>query len=212
MVRTPEVMMYVQVMHSDSEENPRGRVDHELTRLAATGDPSAERQLLERVLPRIQKTCRCLCCHPGEAEDFIQLALIEVIRSVGSFREESSLDYWVDRIAVQTVAKEIQRRSRRRRINEAIWQPGPVVKPVDETAALSRVRDRLSVHVGDLSPKYRAAVVMHYLYEYEVSEIAEITGANINTIRGRLRRGLRNIRRSILADPVLQEWIEAKMK
>ena len=54
-------------------------------------------------------------------------------------------------------------------------------------------------------------MVLHYLYDYEVSEIADITESNINTVRGRLRRGLRKIREAVLADPVLQEWIEERM-
>ena len=203
--------MYCEVMYAYPGEERTVDADFALTRSAAAGDPAAERQLLERVWPRVRKTCQCLGGDCGEGEDFTQLALIEVIRSAGSFRGESSLEYWVDRITVQTAAKEFQRKSRRKKLADAVWQPGPVTRTVDETAAASRMRQRLSTHFQRLSEKYRTAVVLHHLYDYEVSEIAEMTESNINTIRGRLRRGLRKLREAILADPVLREWIEERM-
>ena len=107
---------------------PDGDTDLMLTREAITGDPAAVRALIYRVMPRVRRTCRYLV-NSNDAADLAQLSIMEVIRSAGSFRGESTLNYWVDRVTVQTAAKVFEKRSRRKRLRDAIWNPAPQTLP-----------------------------------------------------------------------------------
>jgi RNA polymerase sigma-70 factor (ECF subfamily) len=178
-----------------------------LTRACAAGDVSAQRRLLGRVLDRVRSTTRYLAGPCTESEDLTQLVLIQIIHAAGSFRGESSLDYWVDRVTVQTAAKYFEKKRRRKSLRDSVWQPGPEIRNAEDEAALSEVRHRLSKHFHDIAAEQRAPLVLHYLFGYDVSEIADITETGLHTVRGRLRTGLKRIRQKILADPALREWV-----
>ncbi len=185
--------------------------DHTLVKNAASGDPLDQRRLLDRVTDRIRRTSHCLTRTREEAEDFTQLVLIEIIRSAGTFRGECSLNWWVDRLTIQTAAKHIEKRVRRRKAREAYWHPAPLNYSVEEEVSAKEIRARLLERLAALPRKQRVPVVLHCLYEYEVPEIAALTGSKVNTVRGRLRRGLKKIRTDILRDPSLSEFLEESM-
>ncbi len=180
--------------------------DLALLRDVESGDPAAERTLVVRISGRGTRTCRYLA-GDGDAPDLAQLAVLQVVQSAGSFRGECSLEYWVDRVTVRTAAKQFEKRSRRRQLREAHADPDPMVVDVEHQAALGQVRERLAFQFSRLSERQRGAVVLHYLYGYEISEIADLLGARINAVRSRLRKGLTQLRRYILADSCLREWV-----
>jgi RNA polymerase sigma-70 factor (ECF subfamily) len=51
-------------------------------------------------------------------------------------------------------------------------------------------------------------VVLHHVEGYGLPEIAEISGAPVNTVRDRLRIGRRQLRQRILADPEVRDWLK----
>ena len=184
------------------------REDVLLTRSAAGDDPAAKRRLLMRAVDRVHKVTSYLTRGASESEDLAQVAMVQIVQSAGSFRGESTLEYWIDRITVQTAAKHFEKRQRRKKLREGAWHPGPAVRDIEEEVALLEVRRRLSDLLSEISPPQRTAVVLHYLFGYEVSEIADLTRTKHHTVRGRLREGLKRIRHKILADPALRDWVQ----
>ena len=61
--------------------------------------------------------------------------------------------------------------------------------------------ERLQRALARLSDKYRAAVVLCYLEELSVREVARIVGANELTVRSRLRDGRKQLQRLLLEKP-----------
>lgn len=182
--------------------------DYLLAQRAAAGDPSDQRRFLDRVLVRVQRNAKYLAGNPADCEDLVQCALVQILRSAGGFRGESSLDRWVDRVTVQTAAKQLEKTDRRRRLSEEKCEIEAVPQNAEEDAVSAQLRQRLAMLFAALPAHQRIPVVLHYLHDYEVSEIAGLTETKLNTVRGRLREGLKNIRESILDDPVLGEWLE----
>jgi RNA polymerase sigma-70 factor (ECF subfamily) len=68
--------------------------------------------------------------------------------------------------------------------------------------------ERLRAALGRLSDKHRAVVVLRDLDGFDVSEIADIVGANPLTVRSRLRNGRRKLRRLLQLEQGLV-WKEA---
>lgn len=201
------------VLFKISQKSPMsyGEVpDVRLADMADMGDEKARRELLVRVLPRVRKTVAWLCRHGDEWEDIVQLALVQILRSSGTFRGDSTLSYWADRVTVLTAARVFEKRDRRKRLADTVWQPGPEVPSVEKQAELSMMKDRLREHLRALPEKQRIPVVLHYLHGYQVSEIAEMTSVKVNTVRGRLRKGLKTIRRQMSEDPRMTDWIQKR--
>jgi RNA polymerase sigma-70 factor (ECF subfamily) len=182
--------------------------DVELARAAAGEDRIFKRRLVHRVLPRVQKTVRFLARGESDAEDLTQLSLLEIVRSIGSFRGDCELDYWTDRVVLQTLAKQFQRRRRRQQIRERYWIEPPAFPAVDDQAAVLEVRARLHALFGRLKERLRYPVVLRYVHGYDPKEIGALLDLKVNTVRGRLRAGVSKLRKLVLSDPALREWIE----
>ena len=65
----------------------------------------------------------------------------------------------------------------------------------DDRMMRSQVLTTLDQHLDRLAPKPRAAFVLRVVLGHSVPEVAEITGARINTVRDRLRVADRERRR-----------------
>jgi RNA polymerase sigma-70 factor (ECF subfamily) len=190
-----------------SEERSTRALDLEVARRAGEGDDAARRELAGRLLPRVRTTVHYLAAGDRDADDLVQQALVEVLRVVGTYRGEASLEYWADRVVVRTAL---------RRIRQRRWREGIVRLDPDETGcadagqqrahARQELRQRLARHLERLSVDRRTAVVLHWVRGYTIPEIADLTDAKLNTVRGRLRDARQQLRRQLLKDPVLRDW------
>jgi RNA polymerase sigma-70 factor (ECF subfamily) len=176
-----------------------------LARRAASGDALATRQLLENIAPRVVRATRAVlgAGHP-EAEDAVQLALIGFIQSLPGFRGECNPSLFAARIAVRT-ASGIRRRARARHEgrDEAV--------DVDELAggrgdprAAAR-REVVRTLLDDLPEEQGEALALRFMLGWSLSEIAETSGAPLNTVRSRLRLAKEALRRRVEADPTLAD-------
>ncbi len=196
-------------MNVDWEKSAAAAEEMDLVVRAARGDPGERDRLINRLFNRVEKTVFSLLGARTDAEagDLVQSALIQILRSAGSFRGDSSLEYWADRITVQTAAKFFTKKTRRLRIMESFSFEEAQNPEPEAYASLSEVRFRLNAHFALLPDTHRVPVVLHYLHGYTVDEIADLTNEKESTVRGRLRGGLDRLRKSIAADPGLSDWL-----
>ena len=135
------------------------------------------------------------------AEDIVQTALERAWRSRESLRDEDGFRPWLDRIVVREAARD--RRARLRWLPRLlrppaipeIDHPGPDIE--DRTAGGFPERTALRMVVEGLSPRQRAAVVLHLHAGYSVDETAEILGVPRETVRSRLRVAREHLRRAL---------------
>ncbi|HJP88019.1 MAG TPA: sigma-70 family RNA polymerase sigma factor [Candidatus Limnocylindrales bacterium] len=127
----------------------------------------------------------------AEAEDAVHDAVVRAQRSWAGLRDGGAAAAWLDRIVVN----ECRDRLRRRRVGRAIVAAQP---PVDLTSspvdAGSAERSALRDAIGVLSPDHRVVVVLRYLQDLSVDEIAARTGTPAGTVKSRLHHALRELR------------------
>ncbi len=186
----------------------RNTPDLDLCQGAAGGDPAAMRRLVERLMDRVRRTLSYLVGNPADAEDLSQVALVEILHASGSFRGESSLEHWADRIAVHQAMRFYQKKYRRDRLLTLVQDPPPAGPSMEDRLAAGRIRKRMAALLQKLSPERRTAVVMHHALGYPVAEIAVLIGAPLNTVRDRLAKGKQALRRLIARDPELRDLVE----
>jgi len=129
------------------------------------------------------------------AEDILQDVFILIYRKIRWLREPELFRPWVYRIATREAFKHLKRERR--------WSD----KTEDESVLLNLPapsRDELSPEmisrlvaqlVERLSPASRAVIVLHYLHEMPLAEIAEALGVAVGTVKSRLAYGLDLMRR-----------------
>ncbi len=179
-----------------------------ICRESADGSRSARRQLMELLFDRIHKTASYLSSNLEDARDVAQSACVEVLLSAGSFRGDASITYWADRVTLKTAAKIFSKKTRRQRIREAFFQPPPPSVGADDTAGREEVRDRLAALVQTLKIKQREVVLLRYIHGYTNKEAAELCGIPVETARDRLKKGRAALKKKVLMDPLLKEWIQ----
>ncbi|MDJ0762866.1 MAG: RNA polymerase sigma factor [Myxococcota bacterium] len=188
--------------------HPRYESELVLAQTAASGDKNAQRDLINAVVDQVRRTASYLANPERDADDLAQVALIQILNSVKAFRGECSLRYWADRITVRTAMKQARKRQRR----DKLWGTSnfnhlPPARGLEECLAQDQIRLRIAGHLKKLSTDRRTAIVLHHIQGYGISEIAEMTGTPVNTVRDRLRVGRKQLKKRILADRSLKEWL-----
>ena len=184
-----------------------GEIGAQVAFAAASGDTGARRRLADLLLDRVAVTVRYLAGGDPDADDCVQMAMIEILRSVGSFRGESSLETWAEKITVRTTMRQLKHRRWRAQIVELDPAPDGVSRAAgaDRQVAQASLADRLAAIVGTLSPERREVVTLRLVLGHSIEEISVLTGAKINTVRDRLAVARRQLRSKIVRDPVLRE-------
>lgn len=186
------------------EHRDRNAADLVAARRAAGGDRAAKRQLAGRLLERVRATTRYLSANDRDRDDWVQLSLLEILASLGSFRGNSSLEKWADRITVRTVMRLLKQRRRREQKVSLIPEPLPeMLTTAGPSFEELLIRERVAEHLSALEPDNRAVVVLKLVHGYKVDEIAELVGAPRDTVKGRLKRGRRRLKEQFANDSVL---------
>ncbi|MCG8554771.1 MAG: RNA polymerase sigma factor [Proteobacteria bacterium] len=162
----------------------------------AAGDREAQRVLALRLVGRVHRLSRRLMANASEAEDAAQTALIQILRAAGTFRHESSLERWADRIAARTILRHA--RAQRRKAGVVV----PLLDPENLPHSGAELRiERQGVfrsveqHMRLLTPAQREALVLKHALGYTTEEIAELAERPVGTIKDRLVNGRRRLRK-----------------
>ncbi len=176
------------------------QADKILMQRVASSDSGAWSQVASRLLPRLRIVARGLLKSDADAADATQNALLEVLRSAGNFRGESSLETWADRITVRVALRAARRRHREGVDIDDV--PEQVTTPDD---ALSEGLPRPVLEYLDrLSPAQREALTLRYMLDYSVLEVAEALAVPRDTIKYRLKQALSELRSHVRRDQLLK--------
>jgi len=178
---------------------PRAESDLALMALVAKRDARSQRALLDRLSPRVRRVARCLAGSAADGDDAAQLALIEILNSAESFRFESSLEAWADRVTARTTLRLLRRERRRRNVLLRWLVPGTLPWTLKETA-LPQELHGLEGLLAQLSDARREALVLRHALDFSVEEIAELTASPAGTVKDRLVAARRQLRRLLERD------------
>ncbi|BDP40067.1 ECF RNA polymerase sigma factor SigM [Deinococcus aetherius] len=171
--------------------------DAELVLLAAHPGPRREaafEALVRRHAPRVHRLASGLV-GPGTADDVVQEVFISVDRNLGGFRAEAQFSTWLHRVTLNACHRLLAARVHLP-LDEAPEPPAPH-SPV-RAGEQADLRARLARALAQLPPEQREAVSLRELSGLDYAEIAEVTGAEVGTVKSRIHRG-RAALRALLA-------------
>jgi RNA polymerase sigma-70 factor (ECF subfamily) len=119
----------------------------------------------------------------GRADDALQETFLVAARRLGTFEGRSSHLTWLFGIALR-VARGVRRQ---RTHDELLAEPEDVGPGLEERTDARRAAIRLDALLAQLDDDQREVFVLAELEERTAPEIAEITGAKLNTVYSRLR-------------------------
>ena len=172
----------------------------ELARSASTDRGAAER-IVQMLLPRTRYAVRMLVGMHAGAEDLVQISIVEILTSLSKYRGEASLKTWADAVTYRVVMrhmKRTRRQERRFQLVAEVEEPAP--GDGNEEGGREGIRKTLAVHLERLTEEKRVTLLLRLVLGHSVTEVADLTGVGVNTARGRLRAGLRELRESIAGD------------
>ena len=131
------------------------------------------------------------------AEDVLQEVFILIYRKIRWLREPELLRPRVYRIATREAFKHLKRERRwtDKAEDESVLLDLPA--PSRDDLAPEMIAQLVAQLVERLSPASRAVIVLHYLHEMPLAEIAEVMGVAVGTVKSRLAYGLDLMRRQL---------------
>ncbi len=135
----------------------------------------------------------------SEAEDVVQEALLRVHQALDGGEAIASPRAFVATVTTRLAINELRSARARRERYVGEWLPEPIVTDgSDDPARHAEVSDSLSVALlvllESLSPEQRAALLLHDVFDYGYSEIAEIVGKSEDNVRQLAARARRHVR------------------
>lgn len=182
-------------MSESSTDPAEGR----LLRAVAAGNRQAQQELVIRLSGRVLRVARMLTRDAADAEDAAQRSLLQILESARTYSASSSLEAWADRITVRTTLRSARKEARRRGLLER-WLPTGVLPWGREGVARPSEMAGLEPLLRRLPDERREVLVLRHVLEYEIEEIAVLTQTPAGTVKDRLVRGRKQLRRWLHRD------------
>lgn len=160
----------------------------------AAKQPAAQEILLRRVHGRVRRLARCLCAGDADADDVAQQSMLELLRSAGTFRFETSLERWVDRITIRCALRALRRERRRQGLLARWLSPGRLPWGSEMRVTMDDPMG-LEQTIARLPYDRREVMLLRHGLGYGVDEIAELTNTPRGTVKDRLVAGKKQLRK-----------------
>jgi RNA polymerase sigma factor (sigma-70 family) len=167
---------------------------------ARRGDHGALETVYRHLEAPMFTVARRLCRQREDAEEVLQEAFLEVVRSISSFRGDGSFEGWVRRITSNKALMRLRKLSRGRETFFDTDDPPDTADERAPAAAHEAIQHRLDLEsaLGRLPDSARAVVWLHDVEGYTHDEIARAMGRTTSYSKSQLSR----------AHARLREWLE----
>jgi RNA polymerase sigma-70 factor (ECF subfamily) len=171
---------------------------HEILRvlLAQTGDRAALDELFRTIENPLYRYILSLVRETAIAEDVLQEVLLLIYRKLYWLKQPELFKPWAYRIASREAFRAIRKE---RRWSEQVRDEGvleAIPAPPAETFEPDLI-ERLPDLLDLVSPPNRAVLVLHYLHEMSLREVADVLGLPAGTVKSRLFYGLSTLRKNL---------------
>ena len=164
---------------------------------ARAGDSAAWDALFRRYQLPLYVYVFELLHHEQAALDAVQETFINAARHVDSLRDDAKFGSWLFGIAHQKCAQHWRKPRREEPLDESfLEQPNDEPPPAD-LLIRDEQKEELMNLLNQLSEPHRAVLLLHFLEEFSLEEIADITDASLGTVKSRLHYAKKSLRELI---------------
>ena len=179
---------------------------------AQSGDVQSFNTLVRQYEGRVYSLCYRMLGDPDSAADATQDAFLSAYRNIRSFRG-GSFRSWMLRIATNTCYDALRARKRRPTVSldidveddseQSPLQIADDAETPDDVVVRRELASEIQRGLGTLPEDQRAVLILSDIEGLAYDEIAQITGANLGTVKSRLSRGRARLRDVLKAGELL---------
>ncbi len=188
--------------------------DEELVRLfVLTQKNSFFEELYERYADKVYRKCLTLVKDSARAEDFTHDIFLKLIFKLGSFKEEARFSTWLYSITYNYCMDQLRVNKKRGETN--LEEELEIADEDVDVSVLIEERDtdakRLHRAIDHLTTEERSILMMKYLDDLSIRDIAGVFRITESAVKMRLLRSRENLRRKYLEVLVLLIAFLAKL-
>jgi RNA polymerase sigma-70 factor (ECF subfamily) len=165
-------------------------------------DPATEfRELYDQQYVPVYRSIRAVVLDSAAAEDLTQETFVRAYKARHRYTPTAPPGAWLRRIGINLSISYLRRQKLARFLPARLYTT-PHTREYDQAEA----RDVVTKALATLSPKLRAAVILHYYDGLTREEIASVLGVPAGTVASRIAKAVAIMRKAMGSD---QDW-EAK--
>lgn len=167
------------------------------SQLAGTAPSSAD-QLVRDFYQHVRYFAQSILNDADDADDIAQEALIVAMSSLAKYRGEAAFKTWLYSITLNLCRQHFRKLRSRRTLSltlKTIEITHGAQPPPEEIVARNESDRRLWAAVDSLDEEHRVAIVLRYVHDLAVKDIAFIMKTKEGTIHSRLHRARQNLQR-----------------
>ena len=177
---------------------------------AMCGDLEAFESLYGIYKGPVYRTGLAITGDRSAAEEILQETFLRAFKHMHNVREGASLLPWLHRIAVNLSYDYWTARSRHWQVDvDGFIEQliAPAVASPEQTVEQRELYGLVYEAIDKLDFKQRVTLVLFYLQDFSLAEIAEIMDCPVGTVKSRLHHARENLRRELLADQRLPQGL-----
>ena len=179
----------------------------DLVEKAQRDDLSAFEELVVKYQDRVYSHCHHLSGNPDDAQDLAQDVFVQAFKGIRSFRNDADFGTWLHRIAVNVWINYCRRKEKV--VAFSLDEPLPVregevyreLAASDESPLEKVERSEFNAMVSRalnrLLPEYRTVLVLREMEGYNYSEIASLLDCSLGTVKSRINRGRKALKKEL---------------
>jgi RNA polymerase sigma factor (sigma-70 family) len=180
--------------------------DEELVKLfVLTQKNSFFEELYERYADKVYRKCLTLVKDAARAEDFTHDIFLKLIVKLGSFKEEARFSTWLYSITYNYCMDQLRVNKKRGEVN--LEEEVDVMDEDVDVSVLIEEKDadakRLHRAIDTLTTEERSILMMKYLDDLSIRDIASVFRITESAVKMRLLRSRENLRKKYLEVVVL---------
>jgi RNA polymerase sigma-70 factor (ECF subfamily) len=185
-------------------------IEINLAKLARKGNRQAFADLVEIYKDKIYHLCFRMLGNPQEAEDAVQETFMRVYIHIDRFDEHQKFSTWIFRIATNLCIDLLRKRkiihsldfhnSDQNKIDFYSILPSNEVS-LEQQIILSETQRQIQKAIDSLPERYKSIIILKYMEDMSLQEIADILHLTVSTVKTRVHRGREFLRKKLIADP-----------
>jgi len=149
------------------------------------------KNIYREVSAKVYRLCLGYTGNREDAEDLFQDIMILIWNNLHTFRNESSINTWIFRIAVNRALLYVKRRSRKEKLVQTLYQSNhqkiELSEEIDSKEGKEEIINFLYARIAELEELDRIIISM-ILEGCSYKEISDVLGINISNVGVRINR------------------------
>ena len=189
----------------------------ELVRAASGGSGEAFEDLVRLYENKVYTLAARMCGSQEDAGDIAQEAFLSAWRGLPSFRGEAEFVTWLYRLTANA-AIDHMRRMKKQRGEMSLDDEELRLTAVDDTpspqefAEGEELRQAVAAGMNRLSEDHRQVLVLREMQELSYGEIAQVLEVDLGTVKSRISRARKALRKILLENGNLSGYLPSKKK